>query len=242
MANFSYYTTDNCLNAALRGTAFPLPTNVYLALFTTAIASPAGTGGVECAGGSYARQPCTLANFGIASNGSTSNGSVITMTTATSPGWGTAVGWGLYDAVTAGNLLLYGNLVGTNDVQTISTSAQLTAGTYMLNPNGQTTIAINYNDTAAQILEKLELAAGAGNFTVSFSGNRFDQASPGTLVITFTGGLQWASQTLMTITPTGITGGTLSIAHTTAGSSGDITVSTGATVSVAIGNFTVQMQ
>src|SRR6185312_12446293 len=105
--------------------------------------------------------------------------------------------------------------------------------------NSDTTIAINYNDTAAQILEKLELAAGAGNFSVAFSGNRFDQATPGTLVITFTGSLAGASQTLMTVTPTSITGGTLSIAHTTTGSTGNLVVGAGSTVSFANGAFTV---
>src|SRR6185312_3274972 len=132
MANLSYYASNNFLNAMLRGTAFPLPSNIYLGLFTTPISSPAGTGGTECSGGSYARQPCTLTNFAAASNGATSNGSTITFTQATSPGWGTVQGWGLYDALTVGNLLLYGTLVGTNDVQTVSTTGQLTAGTYTL--------------------------------------------------------------------------------------------------------------
>lgn len=76
----------------------------YLALFTTA---PGETGGgTEVSGGSYARQAVT---FGNPSSGSMSNSSAIEFPVATAS-WGTAKGWGLFDAASAGSLVWYGSI------------------------------------------------------------------------------------------------------------------------------------
>ncbi len=225
MATLSTYIQQALLNAVLRNTTYTSPATVYIALFSVAPTMPAGTGGTELTSGTaggYARQAVTFGAPGASGSGQqVANTGTPTFTDNASPfNWPNVVAWGVYDALTGGNLLASDTLAGTNDVQTVSTTAQLTAGTYTLNPNGTTSVAIPYNATAATIEELLEAACGEGNITAAFSGNRFDQATPGTLVLTFGGTLRWASQTLMTLTPTGITGGTLSIAHTTPGGVG----------------------
>ena len=75
----------------------------YLGLYTV-IPSDAGTGGTEVSGGGYARQAVT---FGTPAGGSMSNSAAIEFPTATAD-WGTANGWGLFDASTGGNLVWYG--------------------------------------------------------------------------------------------------------------------------------------
>lgn len=226
----SDYAAQQFLNA-MHGTTLTPPANFYIALCSsTPTRSQTGATISELtSAGGYARQVVT---FAAASAGGTPGpyqvlNNVVNGSASSGAFSASATAWAILDSATigAGNLWWFGPLQGTNDVQTVSTSGQLTAGTYTLNPTGTTTVAINYNDTAAQILEKLELAGGVGNFTVAFSGNRFDQATPGTLVITFIGGQASTAETLMTLTPTGITGGTLSIAHTTTGAPGTITVS-----------------
>ena len=77
----------------------------YLGLYTV-VPSDDGTGGTEVSGGGYARQAVT---FGTPSSGSMSNSAAIEFPTATAD-WGTANGWGLFDAVSGGNLVWYGNI------------------------------------------------------------------------------------------------------------------------------------
>lgn len=97
------------------------PTSLYIALFT---AAPTDTGGgTEVSGGSYARVAVTssLANWaGTQSSGSTtassgtggttSNNASITFPAPTA-NWGTVTSFGIFDASSGGNLLIYGNLV-----------------------------------------------------------------------------------------------------------------------------------
>lgn len=96
------YMEDKVLNL-LRNTTFTAPATVYVGLMTTA---PGETGpGTEVSGGSYARVAVT---FGAPSSGSISNSGVVTFPTPTA-GWGTVVGWGIFDASTAGNMMIYGD-------------------------------------------------------------------------------------------------------------------------------------
>jgi hypothetical protein len=86
---------------------YPLPTT-YIALFTVA-GLDAGTGFTECAGGAYARVPTTGASWNVASGSSPStisNATPLTFAISTAD-WGTVVAFGLYDAVSAGNLLAW---------------------------------------------------------------------------------------------------------------------------------------
>ena len=94
------------------------PTTTYVALFTV---TPSDTGGgTEVTGGSYARVAVTssLANWAgtqsagsttasTGTGGTTSNNASITFPTP-SANWGVVVAAGIFDASSAGNLLLYG--------------------------------------------------------------------------------------------------------------------------------------
>lgn len=94
---------ENIIVNWVRGTAAPTaPATIYLALYTV---TPSDTGGgTEVTGGAYARQAITLGAPSPA--GTTSNTNTITYPTATA-NWGTVVATGIFDASTAGNLLIW---------------------------------------------------------------------------------------------------------------------------------------
>lgn len=107
----SSYLEAALLNAVFRNTTYTSPATVYMGLFTTLPGiAPDGTGGVEVTGNAYARQAVTFGAPGAAGDGSQkcTNTGVITFPTATPGNWGTIVGVGIFDAVTAGNLLYWG--------------------------------------------------------------------------------------------------------------------------------------
>ena len=130
MAALSDFFENKLLDWLLRGQAIGItgataaagtgPATTYLALLT---AAPTDTGGgIEVAGGSYARVAIasSLANWagtqGAAStvassgvSGTTSNNGAITFPAPTAA-WGSVVAIGIYDAVTGGNLLIYATL------------------------------------------------------------------------------------------------------------------------------------
>jgi hypothetical protein len=112
-SGITQFATNLLLNRLLRGVAGSFPATVYVGLYT---ATPSDTGGgTESTTGqitNYARQPITVGTgvFAAASAGSTSNSNIIDFGTS-SGGTGSAVTqWGIFDAVTAGNLLFWGDL------------------------------------------------------------------------------------------------------------------------------------
>lgn len=116
MAGKSDYLENKDLDHNLGTTTFTKPTAVYLGLYTAA-PTDAG-GGTEVSGNAYARQAVT---FAAASGGSTSNSGAVTFPAATPSGWGTIVAVGIFDALSAGNLLYWAALspnqvVGANGV------------------------------------------------------------------------------------------------------------------------------
>lgn len=91
---FSTYLANDTLDDKFTGTT-------YFALFTD---NPTAAGtGTEASGGSYARQALT---FNAASGGSIASASAITATVNAD----TYTHYGIYDALTGGNLLDYGTL------------------------------------------------------------------------------------------------------------------------------------
>ena len=100
--NLSNYLENKVLDHILGTTAYTMPTTVYLALYTTA-PNDAG-GGTQVTGGSYARQ---TAVFDAASSGATQNTTNIDFVNMPSC---TVVAIGVFDALTAGNLLVWGTL------------------------------------------------------------------------------------------------------------------------------------
>lgn len=107
MGSKSDYLENKLLDEVLGKTDYVAPTTLYIGLFTVT-PSDAG-GGTEVSGGAYARAAVTnnTTNWPNASGGSKSNGAVISFAQATAS-WGTIVAFGIFDAVTAGNLLYWG--------------------------------------------------------------------------------------------------------------------------------------
>lgn len=100
------------LDHVLGGADYTRPASVWIALFTVD-PSDAG-GGTEVSGGAYARKEVVNnATNWPAATGTTptlkSNGIDIEFIEATAD-WGTVTAMGIYDAVTAGNLLYWGEL------------------------------------------------------------------------------------------------------------------------------------
>ena len=104
--NLSNYLENKLLDHFLGTAAYTMPTTVYVGLYTVAPSdtSTGTTGGTQVTGGSYARQ---TAAFSGAASGATSNTANIDF--AGMPA-ATTVAIGVFDAITAGNLLLWGTL------------------------------------------------------------------------------------------------------------------------------------
>lgn len=120
--SLSDYLELKLLDHLFGNTAYSAPATLYLALFTVA-PTDAG-GGTEVSGGGYARKAVTnnATNWPAAASGSKSNGTVITFNQA-SANWGTVVAFGIFDASTGGNLLVYGSVspgVVVNNADTAS--------------------------------------------------------------------------------------------------------------------------
>jgi len=120
------YLENKILDHVLSTTSYTMPSDAYVSLHT-ADPTEAGTG-TEVSGGSYARQS---AAFNAATGGSTSNSALIqfsNMPTAT------VTHFGIWDAVTGGNILLYGEL---------SSSKSVTAGDTIAFNAGTLTISVD---------------------------------------------------------------------------------------------------
>ena len=105
----SDYYENQVIDHMFRNVAFTPPATLYLALYTSI---PDDTGGTEASGGAYAR---TVFTFTAASAGVTSNVADITFSEATAD-WGRIVAYGIFDALTAGNLLAWGHFEGTTQI------------------------------------------------------------------------------------------------------------------------------
>lgn len=100
--NLSNYLEDKLVDHFLGTASYTSPANVYVALYTVAPGDAGG--GTEVVGGSYARQEAT---FNASSGGATSNDSNLDFTGMPAV---TVVAIGVHDALTSGNLLLWGTL------------------------------------------------------------------------------------------------------------------------------------
>lgn len=129
MAQFkSKYLADAALNW-FRGTTYPAAiSTAYLALFTAAPTARDGTGGTEVTGGAYARVAIpnadlnapTTSGSGVTSIEQIISNALLTFAQA-SANWGTVVGMGLYDGLTGGNFLEYGDLTTAQTVSSGNT-------------------------------------------------------------------------------------------------------------------------
>ncbi len=96
----STYLKNKVIKHVLAEASFTMPTNVYLALYTTD--PTVGDTGTEVVGGSYARQ---LLSFATASAGAKTSNTSETFSTMPAT---TVTHWGIRDASSGGNLLYFG--------------------------------------------------------------------------------------------------------------------------------------
>ncbi|MCW5657421.1 MAG: hypothetical protein KIT60_06940 [Burkholderiaceae bacterium] len=124
------------INHLFRGTAYTAPTTWYVGLLTAACSDSAA--GTEVSGGSYARVGVAAgtANWAATSggNGTTSNVNAVNFSPNPSAGWGTVTHFGLYDAASAGNLLVCAAL---------TTSKTINSGDTVSFPAGSLTFQID---------------------------------------------------------------------------------------------------
>jgi len=122
MSEMSDYLENALLNVTLRGVAFTAVSTPYVALFTS---DPTDAGsGTQVSGGSYARTAVTF-SAPSGTSGTITNSADVTFPTCTAS-WGTITHIGIYDALTAGNLLYYTPLdtsktIDSGDIFKIST-------------------------------------------------------------------------------------------------------------------------
>lgn len=117
---------NGVLNNLCRGTTYTFPTSLFIGLFT---ATPSDSGGgTEVSGGSYARIAIVsgTGTWTASTTGSNATSGAVTFTTATAS-WGTVTQFGIFDAITAGNLLYWGD-VGTSKAVGSGDTAQFASG------------------------------------------------------------------------------------------------------------------
>lgn len=112
----SIYLANKILDHTFGRTTYTGPATLYIALFTTMPLAD-GSGGIEVTGGSYARVASTndVTNWPNASAKSKHNANSLTFTQA-SAAWGVILGGGIYDALTGGNLLVFGQFPSSINV------------------------------------------------------------------------------------------------------------------------------
>jgi len=137
MSALSNYLENKLVDHVLRATSFPVPATLYVALYTAA-PSDAG-GGTEVTGGSYARAavgPSTTAwtatqggTAGASSgtSGQTANAADIPFPSPTA-NWGVVTHFGIHDAITAGNLLIWAPLTPSQTVNGGDAAPKFLAG------------------------------------------------------------------------------------------------------------------
>lgn len=138
MAAITDYLENKIVDWLMRGQAFTPPATLYVGLFTAA-PSDAG-GGTEVSGGAYARvavtsgltawagtqgAATTVASSGT--SGTTSNNAAITFPAPTA-NWGSITHFGIFDAATAGNLLLWSALTTAKTVNNGDAAPSFAAG------------------------------------------------------------------------------------------------------------------
>ena len=102
MSAMSDYLENEILDHILGTGAYTMPTTVYVGLSTGSFGDD--NSGTELTGNNYARVSAT---FSAAASGTTSNSAAIEFAAATGS-WGLISHFGIFDAASAGNLLIHG--------------------------------------------------------------------------------------------------------------------------------------
>lgn len=128
--NKSDYLRNLQLNSALRGQSFTVPGAHYLALYT--VAETSSGGGTEVAGSGYVRVTVT---FSAPSGFACSNTSQVSFPTPTAA-WGEVVSAAVWDSLSGGHLLYYGDLATHKFVDTGASNAVFfPAGYFVVSEN-----------------------------------------------------------------------------------------------------------
>lgn len=98
--------SDKLLDHILKTTAFTVPTDIYVALYS--VAPTKAGGGTELTGYAYARKVHN--SWDASSSGATENTGAVTFAAASGGDWSEAVAFALFDAITSGNFLAWGDL------------------------------------------------------------------------------------------------------------------------------------
>ena len=114
---------NKLLDHIFKTTSFSVPTNIYVALYS--VAPTAAGGGTELTGDGYAR--VVMDAWDVSSAGATENTNAITYAAASGNDWSEAVAYGLFDAITGGNFLGWGDLTVSKTV-TVGDTAEFAAG------------------------------------------------------------------------------------------------------------------
>ena len=109
MAALSDYSENLLLEWMLTANSPTRPTAWYVALYTAAPSDSGG--GTEVSTGGYARQSVTFTT-----TGDTASNSGAVSFTASGAGYGTVSHMGIFDAVSAGNLLWHGSLTSSKTI------------------------------------------------------------------------------------------------------------------------------
>jgi hypothetical protein len=125
-------------------TGVPAYVNLYVGLFTTTPNADTAASGVEVSAGTYARvlYAASLANWAATQNtnptgttavssgsgGTTFNSGVITFNAPSGTAWTTINGFGIWDAPSGGNLLIYGGLSSPKTVNATDSAPSFAIG------------------------------------------------------------------------------------------------------------------
>jgi len=120
------YERNRALDSRYGGGTYSKPGTVYIGLFTAA--PGVGGGGTEVSGGSYARVAVTnnATSFPNAAAGVKTNGTDWVFAQATAA-WGTVTHFGIFDALTSGNLQDFAPLTTPKTIQ-IGDTPEFVAG------------------------------------------------------------------------------------------------------------------
>lgn len=120
MSAMSDYLENEILDHILGTGAYTMPTTVYVGLSTGSFNDD--NSGTELTGNNYARE---VATFTAAASGTTSNSAAVEFNAATGS-WGLVSHFGIFDALSGGNLLIHGafttaKTIGNGDILKIPT-------------------------------------------------------------------------------------------------------------------------
>lgn len=104
-SNLTLYSANKSLELMVGKTAFVKPTT-YIGAFTI-IPDEDGAGGTEASAGNYARIITAGADWNSAAAGAIDNANDITFAECTGSAWGLLVGIGIWDAISAGNMIFW---------------------------------------------------------------------------------------------------------------------------------------